>query len=872
MANTSLSCFGILHLPSSKFLKLSSENVKQASFSSDHGYSITESSDLYKHSLPSLEKTLLSTSVTQVSCNSSVLAFVTSSGFVLTMGEDKLKSGILGIKNCYSLKSPTKIQITARVSSVHLGHMHGALLSSKGELFTWGTGHSGQLGLALNERQPVTLVQTARIFLIRQVVCGKSFTAFCTAGGFVYVYGNLPVGECEEVRLRQPYTIRGMCEYFIERMECNENFLVTVTDKKEAFVVDACMNLKKIGIDFSRIVCSGDGVLVIEKGDAVIHEFVPEQGAKCKANELVESAYFIDEILNHRFEVFSGSFVSVGIVSDDSPIFEITMQLLSLHKVMIDHTDPAPDGPNPRLKRNLSNLIHILFSCQGNFKQSTFYALKLYSKCKKMALQKPFSLIVAPILTQLMTKSLILKRRAWKKYQAFITHSQKLFHLKALKQSQSITSSLAKVLRKTFNSIIDTFELHEFVRNQKNHFAEQVFSFINKKRLDQKRVGLLGIKKFIQSVRIVKKRLWRVLELVEKSIKLKFVESLIHNHIIKMKIYKTITQIIDYSSAQSSRVRMLKLFHTWKRNLVSIKIALISQKYARSIRNKKMAEKLMQVTRKSYKLGMLSLKNFIRPNFNRFKVIFIVNSLRLILKTSVKPVFVEIKEHNKRLGLLEDYLAPLVKRQFFALIQGMKYLIGRRRTIALFKLLTSLGTRIANQEVLQKFRAFYKFSELNSYHSSPSQSILTESPKLSPTMKLSLTSTCASNTKRKLLVKERASAGATVGEKKVNKKQTPPPRRLKNSTPNKRKSVRIISKGGNTKLQKQVTGVEHEEADDSFISSFTEISPRSAAGTYGDYQKKFVQWEEKIMVLAVAMINSLLKTYLKGYFKGIVKV
>jgi hypothetical protein len=317
---------------------------------------------------------------------------------------------------------------------------------------------------------------------------------------------------------------------------------------------------------------------------------------------------------------------------------------------------------------------------------------------------------------------------------------------------------------------------------------------------------------------------------------------------------------------------MLKLFHTWKRNLVSIKIALISQKYARSIRNKKMAEKLMQVTRKSYKLGMLSLKNFIRPNFNRFKVIFIVNSLRLILKTSVKPVFVEIKEHNKRLGLLEDYLAPLVKRQFFALIQGMKYLIGRRRTIALFKLLTSLGTRIANQEVLQKFRAFYKFSELNSYHSSPSQSILTESPKLSPTMKLSLTSTCASNTKRKLLVKERASAGATVGEKKVNKKQTPPPRRLKNSTPNKRKSVRIISKGGNTKLQKQVTGVEHEEADDSFISSFTEISPRSAAGTYGDYQKKFVQWEEKIMVLAVAMINSLLKTYLKGYFKGIVKV
>ena len=872
MANASLSCFGLLHLPTSKFLKLSSENVKQASFSTDHGYSITESSDLYKHSIPSLEKTLLSTSITQVSCNESVLAFVTTSGFVLAMGEDKLKSGILGIKNCYSLKSPTKIQITARVSSVHLGHTHGALLSSKGELFTWGTGHSGQLGLALNERQPVTLVQTARIFLIRQVLCGKSFTAFCTAGGFVYVYGNLPVGECEEVRSRQPYTIRGMCEHFIERMECNEHFLVTVTDKKEAFVVDACMNLKKIGIEFSRIVCSGDGIVAIEKGDAVIHEFIPDKEAKCKANELVESAYFIDEILNHKFEVFSGSYVSVGIVSNESPIYEITMQLLSLHKVMIDHTDPSPEGPNPRFKRCISTLIHILFSSQANLKQSIFYALKLYSKCKKMALQKPFSLIVAPILTQLMTKSLLLKRKAWKKYQAFITQSKKMFQLKSLKQSQSLSSSLSKVLRMIFNSVIDTFELHEFVRHQKNHFAEQVFSFISRKRQDQKRVGLLSIKKFIQSVKIVKKKLWRILELVEKSMKLKFLEILIHNHIIKMKIYRTITQIIDYSSAQSSRVRVLKLFHTWKRNLVSIKIALISQKYARSIRNKKMAEKLMQFTRKSYKLGILSLKNFIRPNFNRFKVIFIVNSLRLILNSSVKPVFAEIKKHNKMLGQLVDLLAPIVKRQFFVVVQGLKYFINRRRTIILLKLLTSLGTRLANQEVLQKFRAFYKFSELNSYQSSPSQSILTESPKLSPTMKLSLTLACANNNKKKLLVKERASTGAMVAEKKVNKKQTPPPRRPKNSTPSKRKSMRIICKTGTTKLQKQMTCTEHYEADDSFISSFTEISPRSAAGTYGEYQKKFVQWEEKIMVLAVAMVNSLLKTYLKAYFKGIVQV
>jgi hypothetical protein len=512
-------------------------------------------------------------------------------------------------------------------------------------------------------------------------------------------------------------------------------------------------------------------------------------------------------------------------------------------------------------------MTHILSSVITSHKQNCLFAVKLYAKCKKLALQKPYNLIVAPVIKQLMTKSLILMRNAWKKYEKFVSLSKKCYQVKVLRQSQALTNSLSRPLRKVFSSVIDCLELNEFVKNQKNHFAEQIFSFLARKRHEMRRQGLFCIKKFVQSVRIVKKKLWRLLELTEKSVKLNFIESLVHNHLIKMKIYKTITQIIDYSSAQSSRVRMLKLFHTWKRNLVSIKIAIISQKYARSIRNKKMAERLMQVTRKSYKLGMLSLKSYIRPHFNRFKVIFITNSLSLILNSSIKNVFSLVRSHNKSAFKMKDLLSPMLAIRFFSVITGIKQFIIRRRTIVLLKLLTGLSTRIANQTLLMQFRGFSRLAEFGSYHSSPSHSIVNESPKLSPTMKLSLQSTCSSNTKRKLLVKERASAGSSNLEKKPNKKRTPPPRRAKNSTPNKRKSLRIISKAGSSKLQKHSTMTEQDEVNNSFISNFTELSPKSAI----DFPKKFVQWEEKIMVLAVAMVNSLLKSFLKAYFKDIIE-
>jgi alpha-tubulin suppressor-like RCC1 family protein len=83
----------------------------------------------------------------------------------------------------YSYTSPTPVLIgkeQQRVTALSLGGFHTAVVTAKGELFTFGRGDSGQLG----HNEYINLLSPRHIVSIQQkvtkVACGVDHTICCT--------------------------------------------------------------------------------------------------------------------------------------------------------------------------------------------------------------------------------------------------------------------------------------------------------------------------------------------------------------------------------------------------------------------------------------------------------------------------------------------------------------------------------------------------------------------------------------------------------------------------------------------------------------------------------------------------------------------
>lgn len=867
MASLNSSCFGLLQLNTSTFKKLSSESVKSASFSSEYGCIVSESNNLTKVYLPTMESSFLSASVVQVSCCESALGFVTTSGFLYTMGEDTGKFGILGIKNCFSTKVPSKVQINVRIESVSISCKHAAALSAKGELFTWGTGTCWELGnCAHGERILPSVVQTAKIFLIKQITCGLNLTTFCTAGGFAYLYGELPKSICDSIPIpRHPYTIKGMSDQFILKSEYCSNFLLLYNDQKEVFIVDSCMKTTKLPCKFSKISCSSSSIIGISKTDKLIHEFKPSPSSICKANNLSETAYFVDEVFSHKFQIFSGFFVSCGFSSINKPITQINLQQLSLQKLYIDNSDVFIDSPDLGVKKGIGKMFAVLNKQYRNLLKTSVFDIKYFANYRKIVLEKPLGLVLSPILMKIMLKALILKRNAWKKFLGFVENSRKMFEFSLIKKTQCLQNCLGRVNKRVFVMVIETFELQEFWRNQKIHIAERIFSVLSHRNFESKRQGFYSIRKFVKSLILVKRRISQLFRLASKSIKLQFFELLVHNHILKLRIYQIITQIISYSSAQSSRVLILKFFHIWKRNLVSLKIARISEKYVKSMKIKKMTEKLMQLNRKTLKSIFTNLKVLTRPNPHRFKVIFLANSIQLILTSIKKPVFFDLKVFKKSSKKFQVLLNTLIKSRFSSIISGIQSFISSRKLISLYKLMMKKTTKFENYQHRQMFKAFIKLSSLIMVRNySPSMSSINFSPKgqiRSRLFKPSLSISTKKLNSKKLIEKKQAktSTNLMVSQRNSLRKATFP-----GIFKAKGKNTTFIQKppGSPSSLMSNNFMIP-DDINSSFFSNITGISPRST--NFDHSPKKESRWEVHILALGIAIISSLLRSYLKSY-------
>ncbi|CAG9336136.1 HERC5_1 [Blepharisma stoltei] len=273
--------------------------------------------------------------VKQLSINENAGLFIGKTGGVYVWGKDVNQDGIFGIPNLYEIPTPTPIDLLSDVFAVNgaIGTSHAAIIDRIGHLYTWGTGDCGQLGsvaFSCYSQEP-TLVESAKIFSAKQVICGESFTCICTGGGYVYLYGS--IGTCHsnakgaprQNLLRSfsptfkkdntgnyPYTLPELEHHFTTQVTSGSGFISVLTDTGEVFTFDECMDLVKMPAGSKstvKIISSTKNIIygiAKEDGEDVLYEWRESFQERLSSYELLGCnlvnwtgrIYIIDEMFS----------------------------------------------------------------------------------------------------------------------------------------------------------------------------------------------------------------------------------------------------------------------------------------------------------------------------------------------------------------------------------------------------------------------------------------------------------------------------------------------------------------------------------------------------------------------------------------------
>ena len=130
--------------------------------------------------------------IKQVSCGSHHTIFITDIGNIYSFGWGQ--SGQLGLGNNNDTSVPTQIIGFNNVLQVSCGYNHSAFITEEGKIYSFGAGNVGQLGLG-NSNDKSVPIQISEFNNVLQVSCSDFRTAFLTQEGKVYVCGNNDKGR-----------------------------------------------------------------------------------------------------------------------------------------------------------------------------------------------------------------------------------------------------------------------------------------------------------------------------------------------------------------------------------------------------------------------------------------------------------------------------------------------------------------------------------------------------------------------------------------------------------------------------------------------------------------------------------------------------
>ena len=116
--------------------------------------------------------------------------FLTNDGIVMSCGSNGY--GQLGIGQGHEGRSiPTLVNGLNDVKSVSAGYYHSLALNSAGNLYSWGSGSWGKLGLGTDANSATPrLVSNLKSIPVRAVACGGHHSVVITVAGDVWTWGK----------------------------------------------------------------------------------------------------------------------------------------------------------------------------------------------------------------------------------------------------------------------------------------------------------------------------------------------------------------------------------------------------------------------------------------------------------------------------------------------------------------------------------------------------------------------------------------------------------------------------------------------------------------------------------------------------------
>lgn len=134
--------------------------------------------DKEPHLQPTCVPSLIDHNFYKVACGHSLTIGLTTSGCIFTVGSTVY--GQLGNPNSDG-KLPCLVEdklASESIKEVVCGSYHVAVLTARGEVYTWGKGTNGRLGHGdLEDRKTPTLVEVLKDRPVKRIACGSSFTA-----------------------------------------------------------------------------------------------------------------------------------------------------------------------------------------------------------------------------------------------------------------------------------------------------------------------------------------------------------------------------------------------------------------------------------------------------------------------------------------------------------------------------------------------------------------------------------------------------------------------------------------------------------------------------------------------------------------------
>ncbi|EDV27643.1 uncharacterized protein TRIADDRAFT_21647, partial [Trichoplax adhaerens] len=141
-----------------------------------------------------------SSNVIDISCHelhAAAVTSVTNTGSVYSFGDNS--NSQLGVGDTEPYAEPQLVTVLndENIIKVACGKYHSAALSAKGNLFLWGLGDDGQLGLGNYNlsTEPTILHIGEKKAKVMDVACGDLHTCILTVGGLVYAFGSNIYGQ-----------------------------------------------------------------------------------------------------------------------------------------------------------------------------------------------------------------------------------------------------------------------------------------------------------------------------------------------------------------------------------------------------------------------------------------------------------------------------------------------------------------------------------------------------------------------------------------------------------------------------------------------------------------------------------------------------